>query len=465
MVGRSFELATPSSHSQRNHIQTAHATEQRTHLSFPNETVGESSGSVNNLRRHRDSSPLGGMTHFSDSDLDSILCTNTDVPSSDNLLMLNSDPVDNSPTRPGNTQTPAQTMHRLGATVSQLDPHQPSTPAPSSDDPFHFLEEPWKVSQGIEIIPGRALLLLLPWHNNQTLNILSIYAPNPHTENEAFWTNLHQKWTQDGLPFVHVLLGDFNLVEDGIDCLPAHDNPIGPREALSKFKALFTLLDGWCHENPGTIAHTWHQCRWDLHLGLDRIYINSENFKHSCNWSISPTPIDTDHDLVNVRIFNTAMPYVGRGQWTIPLFTLQDKKIMDVICDKGMTCLKEIELLSKTNPAAIQHKYKTFKDDLINTFCNYAKKHIPMVDNKIDHKISQLKDVLQSDQNETEKAILASELKEDIRSLERKRHLKSQQLTSVKFTLKDETLDPDWLRRGKEPKPRAQTKSPNQETQ
>ncbi|KIJ54274.1 hypothetical protein M422DRAFT_241525 [Sphaerobolus stellatus SS14] len=103
----------------------------------------------------------------------------------------------------------------------------------------------WKEVKTIEIIPGQALLLLLPWHNEQTLNILNVYAPNPHNENKDFWSNLHRKWQDDGLPMVHLMLGDFNMVEDSIDRLPAHNDPPGPREALAKFKSVFKLTDGW----------------------------------------------------------------------------------------------------------------------------------------------------------------------------------------------------------------------------
>ncbi|KIJ36338.1 hypothetical protein M422DRAFT_261293 [Sphaerobolus stellatus SS14] len=57
----------------------------------------------------------------------------------------------------------------------------------------------WKEAQGIEIIPGRALLLCLPWHDDKTLNILNIYAPNTSTENQTLWSDLHRKWRADAL--------------------------------------------------------------------------------------------------------------------------------------------------------------------------------------------------------------------------------------------------------------------------
>src|SRR5882724_5877052 len=41
-----------------------------------------------------------------------------------------------------------------------------------------------------EMIPGRALLAWIPWHGDLLLTVLNIYAPNNHTESEAFFKEL-----------------------------------------------------------------------------------------------------------------------------------------------------------------------------------------------------------------------------------------------------------------------------------
>lgn len=46
----------------------------------------------------------------------------------------------------------------------------------------------------IPIIPGRAALLTLPWHNDKVLNLLNVYALNSATSNAAFWQTLSDKW-------------------------------------------------------------------------------------------------------------------------------------------------------------------------------------------------------------------------------------------------------------------------------
>lgn len=51
-----------------------------------------------------------------------------------------------------------------------------------------------------EIVPGRAMLITIPWHTTLTLTILNIYAPNVHSENQSFWETLERKWEELNLP-------------------------------------------------------------------------------------------------------------------------------------------------------------------------------------------------------------------------------------------------------------------------
>jgi exonuclease III len=46
----------------------------------------------------------------------------------------------------------------------------------------------------LEIIPGRALVLKIRWHNNETLTILNMYTPNDITQHPEFW----EKPTKNG---------------------------------------------------------------------------------------------------------------------------------------------------------------------------------------------------------------------------------------------------------------------------
>ena len=47
-----------------------------------------------------------------------------------------------------------------------------------------------------EIVPGRALMIQVPWKNGEQLTIINIYAPNESTENKNFWTTLKNRWIE-----------------------------------------------------------------------------------------------------------------------------------------------------------------------------------------------------------------------------------------------------------------------------
>jgi hypothetical protein len=110
----------------------------------------------------------------------------------------------------------------------------------------------WKEAVLTEIIPGRAILLQLPWQGKLSIKILAIYAPNAPTENADFFKNLFNIWIQRHYPQLDVMMGDFNLVEDPLDRLPTHSDASQATEALHDFKQYHLLADSWRRENPQT---------------------------------------------------------------------------------------------------------------------------------------------------------------------------------------------------------------------
>jgi exonuclease III len=96
----------------------------------------------------------------------------------------------------------------------------------------------------VNIIPGRAMMVSLPWHANECLNILAVYAPNQVNESKHFWLDLQRIREEKRLPKPHIMLGDFNMVEDAIDRLPSHPDD---KATVSVFRALkhsLHLIDG-----------------------------------------------------------------------------------------------------------------------------------------------------------------------------------------------------------------------------
>jgi len=69
----------------------------------------------------------------------------------------------------------------------------------------------------MDIIPGQAILLHLPWDNSTPLHVLAIYAPNNLSDNATFFRDLQAAWQTNMHPLIDILLGDFNIIEDTTD--------------------------------------------------------------------------------------------------------------------------------------------------------------------------------------------------------------------------------------------------------
>jgi exonuclease III len=139
------------------------------------------------------------------------------------------------------------------------------------------------------IIPGRALVASIPWHRNEKITILAIYAPNNPQHNKTFWVEVLQKLEQ--LPPPDIMLGDFNLVEDALDRLPPKSDNTTAVEALAELKAEYQLRDGWRAENPDSHAYTFMQSalQGGRKSRIDRIYINQDMIPFSREWDINPS--------------------------------------------------------------------------------------------------------------------------------------------------------------------------------
>lgn len=133
----------------------------------------------------------------------------------------------------------------------------------------------WKEATASEIVPGRALMVSLPWKDQSSLNILSVYAPNSTSENTAFWKTLYDKWENEDLPRPDVMLGDFNMTEEAIDREPQINwSRSSANENLDTLKEQFGLADAWRINNPDTLEYTWVQPNSaEVKSRLDRVYL------------------------------------------------------------------------------------------------------------------------------------------------------------------------------------------------
>src|ERR1700736_3079722 len=162
-----------------------------------------------------------------------------------------------------------------------------------------------------ELVPRRALLTHMPWHGDKLLTVLNIYAPNDHLDNELFWKELKQKFATLNIPRPDIMMGDFNIVKDTIDRLPAHQDHAGATQALHELRSMLRLEDGWRKYKGNEKAYSYLQKVNNIHSRIVRIYATNEIIKTANEWDIKITPINTDHSAVQVKIADPRLPHQG----------------------------------------------------------------------------------------------------------------------------------------------------------
>ena len=316
----------------------------------------------------------------------------------------------------------------------------------------------WKEATVRDIIPGRAILMSMPWQGNAVLNILAIYAPNVPQENVDFWTTLADKWTEENLPIPDIMLGDFNLVEEAIDRLPAHrDNPPAVSK-LSNFKALHALRDGWRRVYPNEVSFTFTQEATQSRSRIDRIYVSDPIYNHSRNWNIDHTPIRTDHCLASMEFTNPGAPFIGKGRWSIPLYLIKNRKVIQLVEKLGIQLEKDIDAAvgdartPEKNPQTIFH---IFKKELTKQVREFSRVETPKMDARIASLKKDLRTTLNSAQEPLEEIqAKAAYVEEKIKTLEAQRHMKIRDNLAAKCRLENETLSKSWINANKERSPR-----------
>ncbi|KAJ7222446.1 hypothetical protein GGX14DRAFT_532294 [Mycena pura] len=178
------------------------------------------------------------------------------------------------------------------------------------------------------LIPGRALLAVVPYHGKHTHTVLALYGPTESVaEKVDFYDQLCNLYLTTDLPVPDSLVGDLNFVEDERDRLPHHPDDARVVTAFLRLKRLLGLCDGWRDTNPDELAYTYVSTRKDPTLSrLDRIYVPPAAMKFSRNWEISDALGKlTDHKMITVTINAPGSPFIGPGRYTLPLFLVHDK--------------------------------------------------------------------------------------------------------------------------------------------
>ena len=109
-----------------------------------------------------------------------------------------------------------------------------------------------------------------------------------------------------------------NLVEDAINQLLCKGDNKNVVEELQKLKHEIKVQDGWRTTYPNSKAYTHTQKPAMLRARLDPIYATEVIIRTVLEWDTEKPGIDTDHDLVSVKVTNPEAPYIGNGRWAMP---------------------------------------------------------------------------------------------------------------------------------------------------
>jgi exonuclease III len=220
---------------------------------------------------------------------------------------------------------------------------------------------------GVEIhylIPGRAILAVIPWHGRHTITVLGLYAPAESMEaNKEFWEEMYNLYMTLDLPVPDWCGGDWNIVEEPIDRLPHRADDANATAALAKFKRLLELKDGWRTVNPDTKAYTFTSSHHSTtHSRIDRICVSPTMFKKCRNWSIDDISGKlTDHRMVSVTFSAPGSPFIGHGRYSLPLFLLEDKEFLKFAIEEGVKAEQTME----HDRNETQNIFKQWKDSIL----------------------------------------------------------------------------------------------------
>ncbi|PPQ85823.1 hypothetical protein CVT26_002410, partial [Gymnopilus dilepis] len=317
----------------------------------------------------------------------------------------------------------------------------------------------WKDVQYTCITPGRASLVKIPWTGGAHLRVLAVYAPNDTASNAAFWDSLRDDFDSGRHPRPDIVLGDFNMVEEAIDRLPAHrDAPLAV-QALAKLKESLNLRDGWREDNPEELAYSYLQTYTKSRSRIDRIYVKDNLLRGCRNWTIKPTNIKTDHQMVTVECANAKAPYIGKGRWSIPPRALEDRKIKKMIKECGLKLQDELDSIPEDESwetgRSVQRLFKNFKDEITKKIRTKMKEDTPKLEARLEKLKNDIRDVLNNENLPIEeKQLVAEALEAERDNIEAKRHQKIRDSVSDRFWLQGETLSKYWINLNKSKTPR-----------
>jgi ribonuclease HI/exonuclease III len=304
-----------------------------------------------------------------------------------------------------------------------------------------------------EITPGRAILIHMKWKDQSPLSVLAAYAPNEPTKNQEFTKNLIEHFRGSrNMRQPDIMLGDFNLVEESIDRLPAHSDS---EEAVESLKALtrhLNLIDGWRDTNPTQRAYTFRQSRKTAtgsQSRIDRIYVKRGLMEYTRDWKIEDSGIpDTDHQIATSLISHRSEVNIGKGRWTMNANVIKNRNLTKFAREKGIETLRSIgQIEARTQEDNPQRFFHQFKKEITAEARRTMKIEIPKLDKSIQRLREELKKTLNNDQlDEQERNLQAHDIQERVQEMEQRRFQDKRSNLATKFRVKGEKLSKFFVR-------------------
>ncbi|EIW60172.1 DNase I-like protein, partial [Trametes versicolor FP-101664 SS1] len=318
----------------------------------------------------------------------------------------------------------------------------------------------------VEVVPGRAIQLSIPWRGGEVRRLLCVYAPTSAgaQERRVFFRTV-QEWydSREGRQVPHVMAGDFNVVEDHLDRVPVPTGTPDPSlETLDDLKRALCLkmVDGWRLTYPDTREFTFQRLSEGRAMmsRLDRIYLSEETMKWAREWKIEPVGVKTDHSMVSALLTTETAPKVGKGRPIFPLHLIKDKKLGRIMKSEGIKALhelEEVERLGRTDA----HNPQTILMGLKKVWLAAARKRerqiVPQLVkeiNELNKQAERLQEGGNDPDEETAGEIAA--LTTQLRSLKARRVKQQQAKSRARYRILGESPTKYWTSMNKEHTPR-----------
>jgi len=154
---------------------------------------------------------------------------------------------------------------------------------------------------------------------------------------------------------------------------------------------------------------------------------------------------------------NPGAPFIGKGRWSIPLYLIKNRKVIQLAEKLGTQLEQDLEgaagdaRTTERNPQTIFH---SFKKDLTKKIRDFSRVETP----KMEAQITGLKEELRATLNNTQDSLKeiqakASYVEERIKQLEAWRHTKTRDNLAAKCRLENETISKSWINTNKERRP------------